>query len=66
MLNKRKPTTIKQYLTNNIAQVRNFQNKSTSDQSLNLQTDEKKTRYTSSHTKQHTTKIKFNTRNKEN
>ena len=42
MLNKRKPTTIKQYLTNNIAQVSNFQNKSTSNQSLNLQTDEKK------------------------
>ena len=39
-LNKRKPTAIKQYLTNNIKQVSKLQNKSQSEQSLNLQMDE--------------------------
>ena len=62
IVNKRKPTTIKQYLNN-------IQNTSTSKQSLNIQTDENnkhKKKNTNSHTKQNTTKWKFNTRNKDN
>ena len=40
ILNRRNPTTIKQYLTNNAVQISNIQNTSTSEQSLNIQTDE--------------------------
>ena len=40
ILNKRKPTIIKEYLTNNVLQDSNIPNTSTSKQSLNIQTDE--------------------------
>ena len=60
ILNRRNPTTIKQYLTNNAVQISNIQNTSTSEQSLNIQTDEnykhKKKRNTNSHLKKNATK----------
>ena len=40
ILNRRNSTTIKQYLTNNVVQISNIQNTSTSEQLLNIQTDE--------------------------
>ena len=45
ILSNRKPTTMTQYLTNNIVQVSQHRNTSLSERSLNIQTD-KKDKYT--------------------